>query len=108
MANKSMTDVAYDIMNKRKVSIQFAKLWEYVRKETKATKDKVGQFYNDLSLDSRFVSLKDNRWDLKTRRTYNEAHIDISEIEVEDEESEETEVEEEDSPLSNSETEEDY
>lgn len=108
MASKSMTDVAYDIMNKRKVSIQFAKLWEYVKKETKASKDQIGQFYNDLSLDSRFVSLKDNRWDLKVRRTYDESHVDISEIEVEDDEPEEGEVEEEESPLENSETEEDY
>ena len=108
MANKSMTDVAFDIMNKRKVSIQFAKLWEYVAKETKANKNQVGQFYNDLSLDSRFVSLKDNRWDLKTRRTFSESHVDISGIEIEEDEREETEETEEDMPLSHSDTDEDY
>lgn len=105
---KSMTDIAYEILSKRKVSIQFKKLWEYVKKETKASKDQVGQFYNDLSLDARFVSLKDNRWDLKTRRKFNESHVELSDIEIEEDESEEIEEETEESPLSNSETEEDY
>lgn len=104
---KSMTDIAYEILSKRKVSIQFKKLWDYVKKETNASKDQIGQFYNDLSLDARFVSLKDNRWDLKTRRKFNESHVDVEEIEIE-EESEGVENEEEESPLENSETEEDY
>ncbi len=110
MSTKSMTDIAYDIISNRKVTIQFSKLWEYVSKEAGVSNDKIGQFYNDLSLDSRFVSLKDNRWDLKSRRTFDETHVDIAEIEVEDDEEEEKDIndEEEESPLAASNSEDYY
>ena len=100
MSIKSMADVAYDIMSSRRRAIQFPKLWEEVTKITGASMDRIGQFYNDLSLDSRFVSLKDNKWDLTERRTYDETHIDIDELNVDDdeEESEENLEEDEEAP----------
>ena len=92
---KSMTDIAYDILSGKKRAMQFSKLWEDVSKLYGASNDKVAQFYADLTLDSRFASLKDNKWDLVERRKFNESHVDISKIELDDDE-EEAEEEEED------------
>ncbi|MDO5440622.1 MAG: DNA-directed RNA polymerase subunit delta [Erysipelotrichaceae bacterium] len=81
---KSMTDAAYDIMSNKKRAVQFAKLWAEVSKVTGAGNDKVAQFYSDLTLDGRFAALKDNKWDLKTRRKFSESHIDMKKIDYED------------------------
>ena len=86
-----MADVAYDIMSSKKRAIQFNKLWEEVSKTCKTSNDYIAQFYSDLSLDSRFVVLKDNKWDLTERRKYDESHIDLSEIELDEDEAEEDE-----------------
>lgn len=83
---KSMADVAYDIMLTKKRAIQFNKLWEEVSKICKVSNDNIAQFYSDLSLDSRFASLKENKWDLTERRKYDESHIDISAIELDEDE----------------------
>ena len=90
---KSMTDIAYDILSKKKRSIQFSKLWEDVSKIYGASNDRVSQFYSDLTLDSRFASLKENKWDLSERRKFNESHVDISKIELDEDEPEEDEGE---------------
>jgi len=96
-ACKSMTDVAYDILTSKKRQVTFAKLWEDVSKVCKVSNDQIAQFYSDLSLDSRFVSLKENKWDLTERRKYAESHVDLSEIELDEDEPEE--IEEDDSPV---------
>ncbi|MBR5341263.1 MAG: DNA-directed RNA polymerase subunit delta [Erysipelotrichaceae bacterium] len=88
---KSMTDIAYDVISKKKRAMQFGKLWEEVSKLYGASTDKIAQFYSDLTLDSRFASLKDNKWDLIERRKFAESHIDLSEIELEEDEPEEEE-----------------
>lgn len=89
MSGKSMTDVAYDILSSKKRAIQFIKLWEDVSKTCGCNVDQVSQFYSDLTLDSRFASLKENKWDLKERRKFAESHVDISKIELDDDESDE-------------------
>ena len=98
---KSMTDIAYDILSRKKRAIQFSKLWEDVSKLYGASNDKVAQFYSDLTLDSRFASLKENKWDLVERRKFDESHIDISKIELDDDELEEVEDEDSELPIEN-------
>lgn len=83
--NKSMSDVAYDILSTKKRAVPFPKLWAEVAKKTGAPNDRVASFYSDLSLDGRFVSLEDNKWDLKAHRKFSETQVDLSKIEVEDE-----------------------
>ena len=83
-----MTDIAYDILSTKKRAVQFAKLWEDVSKKYGASKDQVSQFYSDLTLDPRFASLKENKWDLIERRKFAESHVDISKIELEEDEPE--------------------
>jgi len=91
---KSMTDIAYDILSRKKRAVQFNKLWEEVSKLYGASNDRVAQFYSDMTLDSRFASLKDNKWDLIERRKFNESHVDISAIELDSDD--ETEEEDQD------------
>lgn len=83
-----MTDIAYDILSSKKRAVQFAKLWEEVSKKYGANKDQVSQFYSDLTLDPRFASLKENKWDLIERRKFAESHVDLSKIELEEDEPE--------------------
>lgn len=89
-----MTDIAYDILSRKKRAVQFNKLWEEVSKLYGASNDRVAQFYSDMTLDSRFASLKDNKWDLIERRKFNESHVDISAIELDSDD--ETEEEDQD------------
>ncbi len=96
MTAKSMTDIAYDILSGKKRAIQFQKLWEEVSKKTGASVDAVAQFYSDLTLDSRFAQLKENKWDLVERRKYSESHVDISRIELGEDVPEEGENSEDD------------
>ncbi len=91
-----MTDIAYDILSKKKRAVQFLKLWDEVSRIYGASEDHIGRFYSDLTLDPRFASLKDNKWDLVERRKYNESHVDISKIELDDDTDEESEEEKED------------
>ena len=81
--NKSMVDVAYEVLTKRKRPLTFGKLWEKIVEELNlnpsVAERKIGTFYSDLMLDSRFASLKDNKWDLRIRRRYDETHEAIDE-----------------------------
>jgi len=94
---KSMIDVAYDLMASKKRAVPFAKLWADVSKTLKLSNDQIGQFYNDLSQDNRFLALNDNKWDLKERRKFSEGHVKVEEIE--DEEEELTDEEKEEAPI---------
>ena len=98
MACKSMTDVAYDVLSSKKRCILFSKLWEEVSKTCNVSNDYISQFYSDITLDSRFVSLKDNKWDLKERRKFAETQIDMSSIELGEDEVDESEISEEADP----------
>ena len=103
MDNKvlSMADAAYEILSGKKRAILFSALWNDVRKMTKSPKENVSNFYEDLTLDPRFVCLKDNKWDLKERRSFADTHVDVKDISLEDENApNEEENEEEDESIS--------
>ena len=87
-ASKTMTDIAYEVMSKKKRSIPFIKLWTEVSRISGAGEDRIAQFYSDMSLDPRFVNLKENKWDLRERRKWAESHVDISELELTDDDDE--------------------
>ena len=84
MVIRSMTDVAFELLGKKKKAITFKKLWEEVVEimgysETVAT-NKLATFYANLSLDARFALVEDGKWDLRSRRTFTETHKDLSDI----------------------------
>lgn len=99
MTAKSKADIAYDIISGKKRAVSFQKLWEEVSKKTGVSNDMIAQFYEDLTLDSRFTQLKENKWDLKERRKFSESHIDISKIELGEDVPEEGENSEDDNLL---------
>ncbi len=105
---KSMTDVAYDVLSTNKSSLVFGKLWTQVSEITGANMSKMAQFYTNLTLDNRFVSLEENKWDLRERHKYAESHIDFSEIEVDDDDIDEEENENGEENEESSEEDDDY
>ncbi len=88
-----MVDIAYDFLSKTKKEVVFVKLWEEVSKQKGLTPaqadDLIAQFYTDMSLDDRFVHLKDNQWDLRSRYRFEDVVIDTDAILVDDDEEEE-------------------
>lgn len=88
-----MVDIAFDLMSKKKKEISFGKLWEEVSQirglSQAQADDLIAQFYTDISLDDRFVHLKDNQWDLRSRHKFEDVVINTDEIMVEDDEEEE-------------------
>jgi len=90
--SKTLIELAYDFVAKQKSPVSFQKIWAYVKKEAGLSEDeeakKIGQFYTNLMLDGRFVTLAENEWDLRSRQSYDKVHIDMKEIysEVEDSE----------------------
>lgn len=87
-----MVDIAYELMSKKKKEVTFAKLWEEVSQIRGLTQaqadDRIAQFYTDMTLDDRFVHLKDNKWDLRSRHKFEEVVIKTDTILVDDEEDE--------------------
>ncbi len=88
MTYQSMTDVAHNVLAKRKKGVEFNKLWGEVSDtlgfDTTMQQRKIAQFYTELMLDTRFTSLEDNKWDLRSRHSYNETHIEILDIDDDD------------------------
>lgn len=77
----TMADAAYSCMAKRKKEVEFAKLWADVAKAMKIPEEQLArkkrQFYSELMMDNRFAALSGNKWDLRSRRTYDETHTKV-------------------------------
>lgn len=90
-----MIDIAYDVLNENKDAVLFIDLWNEVSTKKGLTdaqkEDAIAQFYTDLSLDGRFITMEDNKWDLKKRHRLDELKsINIDEfLDDEDEDIEE-------------------
>ena len=87
-----MTDVAFELLSKKKKEITFVRLWDEVSQSMGYTvtqaENKIATFYTELMLDKRFVSLPENMWDLRQRHKYEEVHIELDAIVLEDDEDE--------------------
>ena len=96
---KSMVNVAYEVMSKKKKAVEFLKLYDEISQnlgfdeETRAKN--ISNFYTQLILDGRFVTLGENTWDLRSRHTFDKVHIDMNEIYVEEDEEIIDEIDEE-------------
>ena len=95
--NRSMVDVAYELMLKKKKAVNFYKLWQEVSEvkgfEDEEKEEKESLFYTNITLEGRFITFGENNWDLRTRPKFEEEHIDMNDIYNEEEE-EESEIEE--------------
>ena len=100
---KSLLDLAFDYISQSKEQVAFKDLWAYVTKEAgldeEAANKKISPFYTNLKMDGRFVTLGENKWDLRSRHTFDKTHIDMkdvySEVEISDDDNEEDEDEKE-------------
>ena len=80
----SMLEIAYEFLNSKPKSVTFKQIWAHVVKqkgfsEEEANK-KVSSFYTSLLLDGRFVTLGENKWDLRSRHTFDKVHIDMRDV----------------------------
>lgn len=71
MPTRSLSDIAYAKLQKSKKEVLFNDLWNEVNAVTnfpeKIARRKIASFYNAIMLDSRFISLEGNMWDLRER-----------------------------------------
>ena len=100
---KSLIEIAYEFVAENKEAVNFVKIWNHVKEvaglsEEEANK-KAGQFFTNMMLDGRFVTLGENIWDLRSRHTFDKVHIDMkdvySDVDTVDDDSEEEEEEKE-------------
>lgn len=65
----ALIDVAHEIMNGGKTPYAFNELMNEVAKLVELSEEevneKIAQFYTDVNIDGRFISLGDNRWGLR-------------------------------------------
>lgn len=82
--NKSMVGVAYEVLKSHEDPMLFKDLFNEVCAILELSEDEkraiIAKFYTNLSLDGRFVDLKDNNWDLRDRQTYDKVHIDMNAV----------------------------
>ncbi len=99
--SKSLIEIAYEFVESHKGSVNFSEIWEHVKKVSGLTEEeasrKAGQFFTNMMLDGRFVTLGENEWDLRERHTFDKVHIDMrdvySDVQTSDDDSEEEEEE---------------
>ncbi len=100
--NESMVDVAYSILKDLQREVSFKELYDEVSaklefdEETKS--EKISKFYTNLSLDGRFVNLKEGNWDLREHHKYDDVHIDMNSFykDMDDEDKQNHDTEEDD------------
>lgn len=96
MKSKSNLEIVFEILSKSKEPLTFEELWEEVCVQKHYSEEEkiylMSVFYTNLSLDGRFVNVRDNTWDLRERVLYDDVHLSMydfytTEDEEDDEES---------------------
>lgn len=86
--SKSLIEHAYDFVSSSETQVPFSKIWEYVKNAAGLSEEvantKAGQFFTNMMLDGRFVTLGENEWDLRSRHTFDKVHIDMKDVYNED------------------------
>ncbi len=76
----SLCDVAFKNLKRKRKEVPFNKLWGEVSQELGMDDDlrkrRMASFYNALMLDSRFIALDGNKWDLRERHSLESLMID--------------------------------
>ncbi len=111
MFKKSMAQSAYDIMSKQNYNkeksqgIAFDQLYNEVASDlgmnTEEKIKNIAKLYTQMTLDGRFITLGENKWDLKSRYKFEEGQIDMNDIYQEEEEEEVSEEDDAESPVKN-------
>ena len=101
--SKSLIEHAYELIAKNNGPVNFKEIWAYVKEQSGMSEEeamkKAGQFFTNMMLDGRFVTLGENEWDLRERHTFDKVHIDMrdvySDVQTSDDDIEEKDEEEE-------------
>ncbi|MDD3453089.1 MAG: DNA-directed RNA polymerase subunit delta [Bacilli bacterium] len=87
----SYTDLTYMLLKEEKITMTtaalFKRICELLDYSDAAFESKIGDYYTSLTLDKRFVLLKNNEWDVRDNHSI--------EIIIDDEDEEEIEIEDE-------------
>ena len=82
--NESMVDVAYSYLKEINKKVKFNDLFNVISERIGFSEEEkenlISNFYTNLSLDGRFVTLGNNEWDLRSNQTYDKVHIDMNDI----------------------------
>ncbi len=82
--NESMVDVAFSVLTDAGSTVKFKDLYNSVCEKLELSEeeraDRISNFYTNLSLDGRFVTLGENEWDLRSRQKYEKVHIDMNDV----------------------------
>ena len=69
LSEMSLIEIAYEIMLDKKKAIPFSEIIEELKKllghSDEVIKSRIAQFYTDLNIDGRFLSLGENQWGLR-------------------------------------------
>ena len=99
MPTRSLSDIAYATLKTKNEKVLFNELWNEVNTVTnfpeKVARRKIAAFYNAMMLDSRFIALEGNTWDLRERYADEKLNIDPELLEDYDDYDEDFEDEEE-------------
>ena len=86
LSNKDITNL---ILEENKKPLNTAELFKKIIKllelPDSVFESKIGDYYTALSTDKRFILLDDGTWDLRSRHTFSEVHIDMNDIYAEEE-----------------------
>lgn len=89
MDKLSMADVAFELLSAKKKDVLFQKLWNEICEikgfDEAEAQAKISLFYTNLTLDGRFITTGENKWDLRARHTFDAVHIDMNDIYADEE-----------------------
>lgn len=102
LENMSYDDIAFAILTEKKKKMKIIDLFNEIGKlinlSESVIEDKIGDFFEMLTLDKRFIMLDDGSWDLRTRHAgtviIDDDEEDILAEDVEENNEEETDDEE--------------
>jgi len=81
---KTAIECAYEILENTE-SLAFQDLWAQIKTamnyDDVIASKKMAQFYTDICLDGRFISLEKNTWSLKSKAKYDQVVINPEDIE---------------------------
>lgn len=94
---EQLVELALEVLKSEETEMEFKALWTKVIEMSKMDAEQsieyISDFYTDLSLDNRFIGVDKTKWDLRSRRKFEETLINTDEL-IDDEE-EKVELEEE-------------
>lgn len=97
MSEKSLLDLAFEVISESKAKIAFKELFDAVIARSGRTLDanqykrEMAKLYTQLSLDGRFASFEGNTWDLRSRYEFKETYVNIADYGNDDEDVDEEE-----------------